>query len=272
MAQASASSIRSVPLTVPVEGMTFWAPPACTLPHTSAAPARGSSRRDSAAGTLGDHLGQGEGEVLGQVRPGGVPAAAGEGDGDRVGGGGDGALAQADAGRRRRLGSQWTREDAVDAVEAAVGDDLVRAAGDDLLGRLEDQPHRRARGRARRPRGPRAPARRPAARAMWTSCPQAWQMPSVDRGPRQAGAVQHRQRVEVGAQRHAVRRVRRPEVGDQARAGQRADADAGGVEPAGDERGGAGLGAGQLGVGVQVPVHLHQLRRQPVDGRGAGRR
>lgn len=49
--QTWASSIRRVPTAVPVAGMTLAAPPAWTDPHTSAAPARGSSRRERAAGT-----------------------------------------------------------------------------------------------------------------------------------------------------------------------------------------------------------------------------
>ena len=64
---------------------------------------------------------------------------------------------------------------------------------------------------------------------------------------------------------------RRPEVGDQARAGQRPHA---GSRPRsrrrGDERGRPRLGAGQLGVRVQVASHLHQLPRQPVHGRAQG--
>ena len=48
--QASASSIRSVPDTRPDDGMTLLAPPAWIAPQTSAAPARGSSRRDSGPG------------------------------------------------------------------------------------------------------------------------------------------------------------------------------------------------------------------------------
>ncbi len=46
------------------------------MPQTTLTPARGSSRRDRTRRQLGDDLGQGEGEVLGQVRTRGVTARA----------------------------------------------------------------------------------------------------------------------------------------------------------------------------------------------------
>ena len=84
--------------------MTFLADPARTTPHTRLAPARGSSRRDSAPGQLGDQLAEGVGQVLGQVRARGVPAAAGQPDRQRVGGAGQRADPQPDLRRRRWRG------------------------------------------------------------------------------------------------------------------------------------------------------------------------
>ena len=110
-AQASASSIRRVPPTLAGGGDDVGGRPGVTSPQTSATPARGSSRRDSAAGSSVTTLAEREGEVLGQVRPGGVAAAAGQAHRDAVGGGGDGARR---AGRRcrRRGGVAVQGEDA----------------------------------------------------------------------------------------------------------------------------------------------------------------
>ena len=73
---AVASSIRRVPATVPLDGMTLAAMAGVHLaPHE-----RERRARVEAAGQhgrqLGDHLGEREGEVLGEVRPRGVAAAA----------------------------------------------------------------------------------------------------------------------------------------------------------------------------------------------------
>ena len=97
--------------------MTLGAEPACRLPHTTLTPARGSIRRHSTAGQLGDDLAEREGEVLGQVRAAGVAAGAGEPDLDAVGGAGERAhpqpdLADVDA------GVAVQREDPLDARRA----------------------------------------------------------------------------------------------------------------------------------------------------------
>ncbi len=47
----SVSRQRTVPSTTPSSGMAFAAEPALTWPHTRLSPARGSTRRVSAAGT-----------------------------------------------------------------------------------------------------------------------------------------------------------------------------------------------------------------------------
>src|SRR3546814_12434595 len=79
-------------------------------------------------------------QVHGELRPGGGPAGAGEVDGDRVGGRGDGADPEADR-PGGQLGLAVQAVDHGDVVEPAVGDDVQSAAGQPLLGRLEDQPH-----------------------------------------------------------------------------------------------------------------------------------
>ncbi len=79
-------------------------------------------------------------QVGGQVRPGGVPAGAGEFDPDRVGGRGERAGADPDqAGRQLRVAVQGV--DRGDVLEPAGGDHLGRAGRDRLLAGLEQQPH-----------------------------------------------------------------------------------------------------------------------------------
>ena len=137
--------------------MTFLAAPARTMPQTRLAPARGSSRRDSDAGQLGDELAEGEGEVLGQVRARGVAAAAGEPHRERVGGAGDRPHAQADLadvdGRGRSAGAKTCPR-----LRGRRGDQLERAAGHGLLGRLEQQPDPAGEQAARVGLGQREPA------------------------------------------------------------------------------------------------------------------
>ena len=93
---------------------------------------------------------------------------------------------------------------------------LHRAAGHDLLGRLEEQPH---------PAGQQAPvvhlasaSAAPTSAAVCTSCPHAWATPVDGAAPGVVGQVLHRQRVHVGSQRDD--RPVGAEVGDQARAVQ----------------------------------------------------
>ena len=150
-----------------------------------------------------------------------------------------------------------------------MGDDLVRAAGDDLLGRLEDQPHRRCRGRAsvlvRREREPGAEQRAACGR-------RARRRGRSRRGPRPTAGRSVQRRAARPGPRAGPRGTPRPgpEVGDQAGAGQRAHADARRPRAGGDERRRARLGAGELGVRVQVASYLHQLPRQPVHRRAQG--
>ena len=139
----SASSIRSVPRHSPVEGMTFATRPASIFPQTSAAPVRGSSRRPSTAGTSVTTLARAKtrssvscGREVWPPRPCSVTATWSRGRRQR-------SLAQTD------LPDVDARvavhgEDAVDALERPGGDRLERPAGHDLLGGLEDRPHRDA--------------------------------------------------------------------------------------------------------------------------------
>ena len=94
--QATASSIRTVPPSVPESGITLMARPASTRPHTTLTPARGSSRRESTAGSSVTSLASAK--VRSSVRWGRLvwPPAAGEPDLEAVGGAGDRALAQTD--------------------------------------------------------------------------------------------------------------------------------------------------------------------------------
>ena len=113
--------------------------------------------RVEAAGERGRHVGddlrEGVGEVLGELRARGVPAAAVQRDGDVVAGRGQRALAQPDL-ADVEAGVAVHGEHGVHAVERPRGDGVVRPAGDDLLGGLEDAAHRRGRARS-------APARTP---------------------------------------------------------------------------------------------------------------
>src|SRR6478735_1395555 len=133
-AQATASSIRTVPATTPPCGITLWAEPARTMPHTTLTPARGSSRRLRIAGS----------SVMtfprAKVRPRGVAALADQPHGERVGGTGQRALTQAEAADvEARVAVQ--AEDVGDALERTGGDQLQRPTGHHLLGGLEQQAH-----------------------------------------------------------------------------------------------------------------------------------
>ena len=79
-AQATASSIRTVPATTPACGMTLGAEPARTMPHTTLDAGAGVEPPAQHRRQLGDQLAEREGEVLGEVRAAGVAALAGEPD------------------------------------------------------------------------------------------------------------------------------------------------------------------------------------------------
>ena len=172
---------------------------------------------------------------------------------DLVGGRRDRARPHRDpAHRQSRVAVQ--REDARHAVERARGDGVDRAAGHQLLGGLEDQPH------ADRQLGHRASASAaPSSTAVCASWPQACATLGTTEAYVHPGALGHRQRVHIGAQRDA-RPVLRTEVADQARsAGQHLRVQPGVGQMRRDELSGGELLAPQFGVGVDVPAPGHQL-------------
>ena len=121
--------------------MTLRACPASIRPQVTRSPARASTRRASSGGQLGGELGGGRHQVGGQVRAGGVPAGAVEGDLQPVAGRGDRAGPQPDpADVDPRVAVHG--EDPAHAVQDPGLDGVERAAGQDLLGGLEQQPHR----------------------------------------------------------------------------------------------------------------------------------
>ena len=206
-------------------------------------------------GRVDDDLGQRVHQVGGQVRPGGVPAGAGQLDVDRVGGRGERARAHADqAGRQLRVAVQ--RVDGGDVLESAGRDQLGRSGGNRLLGALEDQAD---------------PAREPAlAGELLQGQAEAEHHRGVhvmtarvrDLGHRRLVGhvleVLQRQRVEVGPERdHPVTLA---DVADHAVAlGQQTGRQAGHGELTGDQGRRLELVVGRLGVRVQVPSNGYEL-------------
>ena len=125
---------------------------------------------------LGHDLRERVDQVGGEVRPGGVPARAGEPHRDLVGGGGDRPAAQPDlADLDARVAVQ--REDPVDAGRARRPPMTSSAPPRGLLGGLEDQPDAPGSwpAAACSARTSAAPSRI----AVCTSWPQAWQTPGT---------------------------------------------------------------------------------------------
>ena len=203
---------------------------------------------------VGDHPGDGVDQVAGQVGAGGVPAGPGQVDLDQVGGGGDGPDPDAEP-ADLQLGVAVEGVDGADPFQHPVGDDVDGAAGQALLGRLEDQPH-------------------PAGQAVGelgqgqAGAEQDGGVHVVAAGvadPRHRGAVGHvllvlqGQRVQVGPQGHR-RPVAGADVADQPGAGgQQAGPQAHGLQAAGDQGGGLAFGHPELGVGVEVTPEVDQL-------------
>ena len=187
------------------------------------------------------------------------PPRPGDDDLDLVRGRGDGADAQTHLPRvEGRVAVQ--REDAVDAREPALGDDVLGSPGHQLLGRLEDEAHAGAVGtqpvldRAQR-EGRSEQGRRVDVVAAGVADPLG------PRRERQAGLLADRQGVEVGPQRDPAGGLRGADVGDETGAAQPAHGDAGPLEPRGDDARRAHLAAPQLGVLVQVPPDRDELVR-----------
>ena len=262
-AQATASSIRTVPATTPPCGITLWAEPARTMPHTTLTPGARVEAPAQDRGELGDDLAEGEGEVLGEVRPRGVAALADEPHGQRVGGAGERALAQADAADvEARVAVQ--AEDVGDALERTGGDQVQRTTGHDLLGGLEQQPHasgQQAAGGDLRQREPGADE------PGGVDVVAAGVRDAGDGAPPRVGdQVVDRQRVEVGAQRDQPAAV--ADLGQHSPALGSRDGPAGVLERGHDLVGGALLGPAQLGVGVEVAAEGDELVGVLVDDLG----
>ena len=121
-------------------GSRSAARPACATPHTSTAAARGSSRRVSTAGrpviTVPIAYTRSVVRCGREVCPPGPNSRSSmTSDVEVIAPG----LQPDPAHLQPRVAVQ--REDGAQAVERPGGDDVVRPAGKDLLGRLEDQPH-----------------------------------------------------------------------------------------------------------------------------------
>ena len=176
-----------------------------------------------------------------QVRPGGVAARPEDPQIHHVRGGGDGAGLEPDpAGLQPRIAVQ--REQSAHPVQRAGGDHIVRAAGKDLLGGLEDQPHPAAdvTGPGQRPGGTEQHGEVHVVAAGMRDLRQR-------RGVGQSGRLRDRQRVDVGAQPDHL--VAAADLGDDAGAGR----DQPGLDPVGlqraqDQRAGGRLPVTQLGV------------------------
>ena len=187
-------------------GMTLTARPASSRPHTTLTPARGSSRRDRTAGSSVTILPSAK--VRSSVRCGRlvcpplpVSRIARLSAAPVIGPSRSPTVPTSRSGRSagRRCGH---------VVEGAELHQPRGAAGHDLLGRLEQQPHppgQQTLARAPRP----ARGRRRAAPSVWTSWPHAWATPVDLALPRVGGRVVDGQGVEVGTQRDPRRRRRR---------------------------------------------------------------
>ncbi len=196
---------------------------------------------------LGDEGAESEREVLGEVRPGRVSTAAVEVYVEQVGSAGERAHPEPDLAHvEARVAVQAER--AAHAGERTEVDHAERAAGHDLLGRLEEQPH------PAREQSPLVDLRQrqpgPQQGGGVDVVPAGVRNPRRHAGPRVLGAVVDGQRVEVGTQRHE--RPRGTDVGDQTRPWEAGHRKARFLEPGGHEVGGADLVPGQLGVGMQV--------------------
>ena len=257
-----------MPPTRPDDGMTLAAPPEWIDPQTSAAPGARVEATRQHGRHVGDDLREGIRQVLGQVRARGVSAPSRERDLDLVGRRGDGADAQTHL-AGVEVGVAVQREDAVDPDEAVLGHDVLRASGHELLGGLEDET--RADTGGHEPVLDRLERERRAEERRRVHVVPAGVADAVGlRGEVEAGLLPDRQGVDVGAQRDAVRRVRRAEVGDEPGAAQPADADAGALEALGDERRRAHLTAPELRMGVQVATDRDELCSALLDGSSDG--
>ncbi len=149
-------------------------------------------------------------------------------------------------------------EHGIHAVEGTGRDGVVRTAGHDLLGRLEDATHRDAtldQGRLAGLEREQGADQRGDVHVVAAGVADT----GGAGGEVEAGALAHGQGVHVGAQGDAVLGVGRTDVGEQAGPGQQAHPDARGIEAAGHGLGRAHLLAGQLGMGMEIPPDVDEL-------------
>ena len=232
--------------------MALPAVPAATAPHTSDIPARGSTRRDTIAGTSTMTLPRAYTRSAVSCGRAVWPPGPGQDDVDRVAGGGDGPDAQADVARAQtRVAVQ--REDRRDVVDGADLDRFQRTAGHLFLGRLEDQPHPAGQVTGRDQRGRGADQRR-GVDVVAAGVADA----DVARTVGHVLGVEDRQRVDVRPQRH--RPIARADVAQHpGAAGEVARRQAEPAQVLGDLLRRAVLLVTQLGVRVQVAAELDQL-------------
>ncbi len=247
----------------PVAGMTLGALPALMLPQTRLAPARGSRRRESAAGSWVHSVARAK--VRSCVRCGRDVWPPRPLSWTRT----RSAAPVIEPSRRptrptSREGSQCRANVRETPESSAGGEDREGPSGHHLLGGLEHQadaygesPVLRVAGESARGTQQRGGVHVVAARVRDTG---------HGRAPRVGGLVGDRQCVEVGTQgddrpgavadlRHQPGRV----------AAGRLDAEL--VQPSGHHVGGALLLPGQLGMGVQVTADVEQVGHECVDGR-----
>ena len=186
-----------------------------------------------------------------------------------VTGSGQGSLSQTDlTDVQARVAVQG--EDRVDALHGPVGDGVVGAAGDDLLGCLEDRPHGDPAlaqfvlvgGQGEHGTEQRRRVDVVAAGVTDTR---------VRRREVEAGALPDRQRVDVSAQGDAITRLLRTDVDHQPGPRERSHGKPGPGESLDDPLRRARLLPGEFRVGVQVAAEGVQLGGRRGDGRGQGR-
>ena len=243
-----------MPAASPRSGITLAAAPAFTIPHTRLTPERGSSRRDSMAGSSVVTLARAK--VRSPVRCGREvwPPVPSRRTSRRSAALVSESEAQPDL---PHVDSRVTvqREDPLHLLERTQADQVQGPAGHDLLGGLEEQPDATGQQAAGvdLAEGLRGADERRGVDVVAAGVGD----PRDGAGPRVGGGVLDRQRVEVGPQRD--HRTVVAEIGDQAGLREPGDREARLLDGGGRQLAGPGLGPGQLGVGVQVTAQLDQL-------------